>query len=60
MGRKFLKDETYFVGHFKDGIVDGQGKLIKPNGFSYDGNWVNNLPDGKGTEVWPDQTSYMG
>jgi hypothetical protein len=40
--------------------VNGHGKLVKPNGFHYEGEWVNNMPEGKGMETWPDHTSYKG
>ena len=30
------------------------------NGAIYDGDIVNNLREGRGTQVWPDQSKYEG
>ncbi len=43
-----MPDRTYYEGIFKDGLYHQSGKLIWPNGCSYDGGWIKGRMDGAG------------
>jgi hypothetical protein len=45
-----LQKETYiqYVGGFQEGQKHGYGRAIYPDGSIYMGEWLNNLPHGKG------------
>ncbi|KAJ6253133.1 hypothetical protein M0813_13469 [Anaeramoeba flamelloides] len=47
-GELKTKPNKIFVGTFVKGLRFGAGTLINDN-IKYEGNWVNNLPEGKGT-----------
>ncbi len=38
-----------YNGKFKGGRREGQGALVRGDGYAYDGLWMENLPHGKGT-----------
>ncbi|MAI86951.1 MAG: hypothetical protein CMF99_07320, partial [Candidatus Marinimicrobia bacterium] len=38
-----------YTGDLKDGKRHGNGHYIYPNGNTYEGQWENNLINGKGT-----------
>ena len=40
--------------------MHGQGILRKPNGYKYQGSWVNGVPQGRGRDMTEDQTKYTG
>ena len=45
--------------------VDAYGRIKKgpitmKNGATYDGQWLNNMRDGVGTQLWPDGSRYEG
>lgn len=40
------------------GEISGNGKLVRRDGFKYDGQWLNGRPHGNGAEIWPDGTAY--
>jgi len=45
--------------------VDAYGRIKKgpitmKNGATYDGQWLNNMRDGLGTQLWPDGSRYEG
>ena len=43
------------------GEIIGNGIYEKgKNGFKYEGAFLNGMPHGKGTEMWPDKTTYDG
>ena len=38
-----MEDGCYFIGHFRDGKMNGQGILYGPNGDIFrQGKWINN------------------
>ena len=52
IGRYESSTGIIYEGEFKNGLRDGQGKTINPNGNSYEGEWRNNLRHGKGVFKW--------
>ena len=45
--------------------VDAYGRVTKgsitmKNGATYTGQWLNNMRDGYGTQLWPDGSRYEG
>jgi len=59
-GRKLFHDGTIYEGNFSNGLFEGYGKLVKPNGFKFEGHFKANLPHGSGVETWPDKSYYNG
>lgn len=47
-----------FVGHFKNGNMDGFFTCYYVDGRLYEGNYQNNLPHGKGKMTYPDNDKY--
>ena len=42
-------------------MADGYGKYVdNRNGYKYEGQWKNNLPNGKGQAQYYDETKYNG
>jgi len=37
-----------------------RGRVTLKNGAIYEGQWLNNLRDGAGTQEWPDGSKYEG
>ncbi len=49
------------VGEFKQGKFNGRGSCFDRNGkLVYEGQWVNNVINGKGRFIWEDGKSYEG
>ena len=40
-------DGSFYEGEFKLGKKHGKGKINEANGFIYDGDWVNDVKEGK-------------
>jgi len=49
-----------YVGHFRDGLKDGQGTFSYSNGERYVGQFKNDKRDGKGIYYYSDGSSYEG
>jgi hypothetical protein len=47
-----------FIGMFKDNLKEGFGEFL--GATDYKGNWKNDLPDGRGCEVWKNGSKYEG
>ena len=43
-----IENEGRYIGEIKNGLRHGKGKMIYSNGNIYEGNWLNDLFDGKG------------
>ena len=43
-----IENEGRYIGEIKNGLRHGKGKMIYNNGNIYEGNWLNDLFDGKG------------
>lgn len=41
-------------------ILDGEGKYTTPDGYMYEGNFVDGMAHGKGKGIWPDGVSIEG
>jgi len=42
------------------GKPHGLGQYSQPNGYSYEGEWVQGLKTGQGTERYPNGDTYVG
>jgi hypothetical protein len=54
----FNKD--HYVGEFKNGSYEGQGKMTYASGDVYDGQWKNNHQNGQGTYYCLASTLFKG
>lgn len=52
-GRLITALGVYYEGETYEGQANGKGVLVNENrGYSYEGEWKNDMPDGYGKEVW--------
>jgi len=51
---RFTKEEVDEVGR----VTRGPQKM--KNGATYNGQWLNEMRDGYGTQLWPDGSRYEG
>ena len=59
-GLVIYADGSYYRGNIKYGIIEGKGLYkFADDTFSYEGDWVNGLPNGYGKEIGPTGT-YEG
>ncbi len=49
-----------YVGDWKGGLRNGQGKFTWNNNDTYNGTWVEDKRHGQGTYVWHDGSKYRG
>ena len=49
-----------YVGTFKDGLFDGKGVYVAPDGMHYDGEWKNGNLDGHGKLSFSSGLKYEG
>lgn len=60
-GVKKKNDDKVIIGEFDDDKADGEGVIYESGIISYVGNLKNDLPQGKGTQYFPNgQTEYKG
>lgn len=52
----------HYTGEFKNGLKCGKGVMVipGPNGWTYDGEWHNNMPHGDGCLKMADGREYTG
>ena len=50
----------YYTGYLKEGVIDGQGKMVWDNGDVYEGGWSYATYHGQGTLVWASGGKYTG
>lgn len=57
-----LGNEQYYSydGHWKHGKMDGFGKYLFEDSCTYQGQFVDNRPNGKGTSTYPHGQVYKG
>ena len=62
LGVKFYSDESTYCGEWNNGVpfTDKKGILLRPDGSSYEGNWVNGKRHGMGEQRYPDGAAYKG
>ncbi len=53
-------DGGIYEGSFRAGLRHGQGTYTLPNGYKYDGAWVDGEIRGKGVARYPDGSVYEG
>jgi hypothetical protein len=56
---KTLLNGTLYDGLWDDGKFK-QGKCNYPDGKSYEGDWLDGKPHGRGIKSWPDGRKYDG
>ena len=54
------KTHPVYNGDVKNGVPNGLGLMIFPNGHKYEGEWRDGLKNGQGTLTFPDGTKYVG
>lgn len=62
IGRIEFIDKGFDEGNFKNGKLEGRGKMSRTSdkSFEYEGDFKENKPDGQGRIVWRDDGSYEG
>ena len=54
------KTHPVYNGDVKNGVPNGLGLIIFPNGHKYEGEWRDGLKNAQGTLTFPDGTKYVG
>ena len=54
------EQEIIIQGVFKDGLINGPGKIIKQHGYEYVGNLINDVAHGKGKIIYGNGSSFKG
>ena len=54
MGKGYENEEVDEFGRVT------RGPYTMKNGATYTGQWLNNMRDGYGTQIWPDGSKYEG
>lgn len=49
-----------YIGNTVNGVREGKGTYIWPNGARYEGDWKNDQRTGKGIYTWPNGEQYEG
>ncbi|MFT5658079.1 MAG: hypothetical protein ACI9KN_001358 [Gammaproteobacteria bacterium] len=55
-----LADGAVYDGDLVDGIIEGKGRMVWPNGDRYEGNFLDGLFHGQGKYEWHEGASYQG
>ena len=50
--QRWLNDGSEYFGDYQIGKREGYGVFKYPNGDTYEGEWLDNKPDGMGTYTW--------
>jgi S1-C subfamily serine protease len=53
-------EELEVSGIFKEGFINGPGKITKYHGYQYQGNLINDVAHGKGEMIYGNGTSFDG
>jgi len=56
----FISDGMEYLGEYKDGMINGKGKMTFKNGTVYEGDFVDGLFDGYGKITYDDDSFYVG
>ena len=60
-GKYIWENGTYYIGEFKDGLINGKGIRYRKSGnILYDGEFVNDKFEGNGKYIWKDGKYYIG
>ena len=49
-----------YKGDVENGVPNGLGVLIDPDGIKYVGEWIHRWKNGQGTFTWSDGGEYVG
>ena len=49
-----------YQGDVENGVPNGLGVLIDPDGIKYVGEWIHRWKNGQGTFTWSDGGEYVG
>jgi hypothetical protein len=49
-----------YKGEVENGVPNGLGFLIDPDGIKYVGEWIHRWKNGQGTFTWSDGGEYVG
>jgi len=53
-------EELEIIGVFKNGLINGPGKITKHHGYEYEGNLINDVGHGKGKIIYGNGASFEG
>ena len=59
-GRGKFTYASVYEGDLVNGLPEGEGKKVWPNGASYTGQWHNGAMEGKGTYIFENGAQYTG
>ena len=60
-GRFIYQGGAFYEGQVRHNVAEGKGVLVNDlQKYRYMGSWLNDMPNGKGEEVWGDGTNYKG
>eukprot|EP01066_Platyproteum_vivax_P013505 Platyproteum_vivax@DN6109_c0_g1_i1.p1 len=61
IGKIRYPNEDEYFGEWKNGVAEGVGKINRPaEGSTYEGEFVQDLPEGHGIEHYADDSRYEG
>eukprot|EP00360_Condylostoma_magnum_P001444 CAMPEP_0168315762 /NCGR_PEP_ID=MMETSP0210-20121227/12614_1 /TAXON_ID=40633 /ORGANISM="Condylostoma magnum, Strain COL2" /LENGTH=124 /DNA_ID=CAMNT_0008291341 /DNA_START=685 /DNA_END=1060 /DNA_ORIENTATION=- len=55
-----LEEAGDYVGEWDEGLRDGVGRNVWPNGDIYEGQWSQDMQNGWGQNIWSDGSKYIG
>lgn len=56
----FVSDGVVYTGEYKDGMINGKGKMTFKNGTVYEGDFVDGQFNGYGKITYDDDSFYAG
>ena len=60
IGTYIYNNGDKYIGGFKEGIRNGEGKYFYANGNKYIGQWTDGKRNGKGEFIFPNGNKYIG
>jgi len=60
MGFGDKETHSKYKGDVENGVPNGLGILIDPDGIKYVGEWIHRWKNGQGTFTWSDGGEYVG
>jgi hypothetical protein len=62
-GIRFYSDGSIYIGYWENGqrhSITEKSLWTRPDGFHYEGNWMNDIKHGYGISRYPNHSSYEG